>query len=314
MHLAITGASGFVGQSVLESLESRVSHLPITNLTLIVHQASVGISETLQSKCQVDVLARDLTEPWDLPSGITHLLHLAADGSRNPYSEDAAKAFVAIAEGLSAWARSVNQLKRVIHASSGACYGFVPIPGLYGSSPTKEWGKTTFVNGRLFAETLLAQKLGNHCEFVIARLFSFSGSNLLSRSQYALVQFIIQGLRTGEIVIEGHPATQRSYLDQRDLGDWLVQSLSFEPRSNGQILNIGSDIAVSMREVAEFVAKLTNSRITERQNSFTPDRYVADISETTRLLNVSQTVLWEDSVIEMIRQAKDSWAYWKGGS
>ena len=83
--LLITGANGFVGRSVYEKISSLDStKLPEEIILLTRNGVDFEIPNNL---ADVTVIKqRELTKPWNLDLNCTHIINLAADGSRAPYS------------------------------------------------------------------------------------------------------------------------------------------------------------------------------------------------------------------------------------
>lgn len=297
-NLAITGANGFVGRSIVEYIGT----LPLRNLpkrlTLITrHGLNFELPANLVELSKT--ISQDLTLPWIFSRDITHFLNLAADGSRNPYSEVASTQFVNISKNLVNWLKDSNSSMKVFHASSGACFGVQPVNKNHPPANNKQ----NFIESRIDAENYLIEnssKIGFNLS--IGRLFSFSGRHILLKPQYALSSFLTSAIRDGEIRVTGDPQTQRSYLHQDSMSNWILNAVQSE---NSHLeLQIGSSEAVTIQQLAEYVAKETNARV--EYAAFPPagDIYIPDNRETRIKLGVEEGTHWRDAVLEMISEAR----------
>ena len=154
--LLITGTNGFVGRSLIDQIASlNRDSLPGRLMLLTRHGLEFDLPVNL-SEISI-VLERDLTKDWMLNQEVSHLINLAADGSKSPYSPEASKNFSSIVSNLVSCISTFQNLPRVFHASSGACFGYLPI------NADKEFSnpKTNFVQNRLQAELDLKRASDN---------------------------------------------------------------------------------------------------------------------------------------------------------
>jgi dTDP-glucose 4,6-dehydratase len=100
--------------------------------------------------------------------------------------------------------------------------------------------------------TLYAAQYG--LEIVIARCFAFVGQDLPLNVHFAIGNFMRDALSRDAITVSGDGTAVRSYLDQRDLADWLTTILEWG--TSGRAYNVGSDRAIDMAELARLVRNL----------------------------------------------------------
>lgn len=292
--LAITGANGFVGKSVIKYLSSQDKNFLPDRIILITRSGlNYALPSSLESK--IEILEQDLTKEWKFKSNFTHLLNFAADGTRDPYSEEANQVFTSICRNLANYLEHLPDFKRLFHASTGACAGIFSIE----DSTSSANEKTDFIRNRLQGEDfLISHAETNGYEITIGRLFTFSGTFILEKKQYAITSFIESALRTGKIYINGDPNTTRSYLHQDAMSEWILATiLSDVPH---RILQIGSNERVSMQELAEMVAAITSAEIVYNRDHSPGNVYIPRNSRTSTLLNVDEGLHWRQAVIEMV--------------
>lgn len=297
-NLAITGANGFVGKSVVENISTlREDFLP-EKLTLITRQ---GISYQLSTELnkRISHIYQDLTLPWSFHSDISHIINLAADGTKNPYSVEASIQFEKISTNLVNWLNNFDTKTVVFHASSGACFGLHPSE----RGNDSENQKANFAKNRIEVENFLIKNAsGSNYDLNIARLFSFSGRNLLEKRQYALTNFVYSAVKFKEIHIKGNPLTQRSYLHQDAMSQWILKALI--SHKSYIDLQIGSNQALTLKELAEFVADATDAAIEYTNKPEPADIYIPNNEDTRIKLGVEEGLGWRDAVLEMISEAK----------
>jgi len=140
---------------------------------------------------------------------------------------------------------------KVLFTSSGAVYGprTAPAGEEDDCRPFTAYGK-----GKLEAEKILIE---SGLEAKIARCFAFVGPHLNRGIHFAIGNFIQNCLDGNPIVINGDGTPLRSYLYADDLVEWLFAIL--ERGENRRPYNVGSDHAVSIRELAETVRRVLGS-------------------------------------------------------
>ena len=291
-RILLTGASGFVGQSILDHI-SNSEEVFGKMITLIVNQSQPHISNQIKNKYEVRIIQSDLTNEWEFSGNFTHFINLAGDGTRNPYSVQSGERFLNISRHAANWINSRDL--EVFHASSGATLGYFPID----KKSKNIWTKKDFISFRLKAENEFLSKAGPHMRIRIGRLYSFIGPQLLGKKQYAINQFIDGANLNGLVELKGDPQTIRSYLWADDMAKWILRSIQ-APASS--ILNIGSSVKVSMLELAQYVACQAGANIEISENFEPGDIYVAQNADTLKLLGVSESLTWKQQVDEVMKQ------------
>ena len=287
-----------------------MSTLPVSQrpeLTTLVSRSEIkDLADVVAMNLNIKHVQADLLDQWKFDRTVTHILQLAADGSENAYSQKASDDFVKFSLRLIEWCETLSHKPVVVHASSGACFGYFSlnsdVRSKNGASSTSNeiWSKANFVDGRLKAEQLLQQAHDlNKFDLRVARLYSFIGEYIREKIHYAVPSFISMAKTSGVIHITGDPMTVRSYLSANDMADWLVAALQADTKL--PMLSIGSSAAVTMFDLAEFIAEQFSAKVVLNDQHTAGDIYVADNELTKDLLKVGETISWREALLDLMK-------------
>jgi UDP-glucuronate decarboxylase len=202
----------------------------------------------------------------------------------------------------------------VLFTSSGAVYGDITdgpdrIPEDWRRERGSQPLTSAYARGKVVAESMLKEATNaGKCVGLIARLFAFSGVHLPIDKHFAIGNFVRDVVQSQLITIRSDGSSVRSYMDGHDLAMWLLRIV--EAWSPDQIYHIGSERAISIRDLASLVAAryelLTNqvARV-EILGASSPldgvSRYVPSTYRTRQLLGIDETITLETSVDQMIQ-------------
>jgi len=182
--------------------------------------------------------------------------------------------------------------QKVLFTSSGAVYG----PGtalVDETAPCRP--ATAYGKGKLAAERLL---LESGLDVKIARCFAFTGPYLNKNIHYAIGNFMRDCLAGNDIVINGDGTPRRSYLYADDLVEWLFAIL--ERGEAGRPYNVGSDVAVSILELAETVRRVLGAKndivVKGASQGGPPSVYVPEIGRARDELGLDMRIGLEEAI------------------
>ena len=300
----ITGGTGFFGTWFLESFAWANRRLNLNSSMLVLTRDIDAFKKKvphLGDNHSISFHEGDVRS-YEFPNGVfEYIIHAAASFQSNMSEEDALDVFDIIADGTRhtlEFSKHCN-LKKFLLISSGAVYG-KQTPNMkrihedchQGPDPT-DW-RSAYGEGKRVAEllTILNARKYNY-EAKIARCFTFLGPYQRLDGQWAITDFINDGLKGGPIVVKGDGMPCRSYLYAADLMIFLWKIL-FDGKSCLPY-NVGSDVETSIRILAEIVADsfkmegnvvISEKQVTDRDNN----RYVPSIERANEGLNLRQYI------------------------
>ena len=301
-RILITGGTGFFGKSMLDyrlrhgrQIDAEwiiVSRNPVAFLHDNPQFANIADVRFVRG----DVLHENvLVDAIDLGQ-IDAIIHAAAVLDPSAPADRILSAAIKGTGNVISLAQRVG-CEKILFTSSGAVYG-------QRSSLACERDEcvpsTPYGRGKVAAERLLVE---SGLDVKIARCFSFVGKYLDRTIYYAIGNFIQNCLDGKPIVINGNGTPLRSYLYADDLVEWLFAIL--ERGENGRPYNVGSDRAVSIRDLAETVREALGSssevQVLGRDVPGAADVYVPDISRIRRELGVEVKCDLRSAIIRTAR-------------
>ncbi|MBK6637726.1 MAG: NAD(P)-dependent oxidoreductase [Rhodocyclaceae bacterium] len=283
-HFLITGATGFYGKWLLESISAANNQLgtgisaslPSRDPTRFAHEYPRLAMRPEFDWCQCTSLATA-----DFPQACDFVIDLAT-----PTAAEIGAGGTVLAEAtLASTAQVIAYAKRsgatrVLYASSGAVYGTT--------------SQLAYCELKKRTEALY---LGSGLNVVIARGFAFIGPYLPLTNKFAVGSFIRDALAGGPIRVQGDGTPVRSFLYGADLAVWLLTLLV-----NGdvaQTYDVGSDEDVSIGELARRIAahRNVNVIIEGHENDASPiPQYVPTLTAAHTALGLRPLVRLDEAI------------------
>ena len=308
-RIFITGGTGFFGCWLLETLLWANDRLGLkvraTVLTRDV-RAFEQKAPHLAKHSAVTMLTGDVRS-FVFPDGeFSHVIHAATQSSAALNQAQPVLMFDTIVEGTRHCLEfAANRgARRFLLTSSGAVYGRQPaelthLPESFSGAPDTLDPHSAYGEGKRAAETLCAlASRGARLEAKIARCFAFAGPYMELDAHFAIGNFIRDQMNGGPIRVQGDGTPYRSYMYASDLMTWLWTILF---RGTGsRAYNVGSEEAVSIRDLANTVADTLSPRV-EVEILGTPtgapaERYVPCTARAREELGLSQQVSLAETI------------------
>ena len=292
MRIFVTGGTGFFGKSILARRATAPGRTASDRYTILSRDPDRFRRDNprFADLPGVDWLKGDVRD-FAFPEGPFDAIVHAATSAVTTLSD--AEQTSVILEGtrrVAAFAEACG-CRKVLFTSSGAVYGpqTAPVAEDAPCRPATAYGKA-----KLAAERLL---LDAGLDVRIARCFAFTGPHLNRDIHYAVGNFIRDALAGRPVVVRGDGTPRRSYLFADDLVDWLFAILACG--ETGRPYNVGSDVSVSVRELAETVARVLGGgpvQILGRPTDAPPAVYVPVVERARRELGLSVAVPLEEAI------------------
>ncbi len=309
MKVLVTGGTGFVGRALMQ----RVLAKSVDGEFVFVGRTS---STRLTSGASSTGPGWNVLEPSNIEPTFDVVIHAATPASAMLNSEDPLQMIEIVYRGtLNAleFALAHTKLPRFLLLSTGGIYGEMP-PGTvnfredYMGAIRTTNSKSAYAESKRLSEVLLAcfaEKYGLSGH--IMRLFAFSGPSLPLDRHFAVGNFVRDAVGSSLIQVRSDGTSVRSYLDERDLADWILAAIY--RRNINEISHVGSERAISIGELAHLVASRTetitgspcNVKILGKSSPVDGvARYVPNTARTRECLGVKETISLEQSIDDMI--------------
>lgn len=321
-NVVITGASGFIGTWLTLSWASARRKYNGKGKLLITCRFPDEITKMalqIDGRCPISNLPSDIRNlhiPDEYQSG--YIIHAATPASASLNRDDPQTMFGVIIEGQErVLSEALRLSSRLLFLSSGAVYGRQPLElGFLSEDKHLELNieseASAYHDGKRAAELqsdIAVQTLG--ADVVTARLFAFLAPFLPFGTHFAAGNFIQDALNGSAINIKSGGGSVRSYQYATDLCTHLWALLS--RGITGEKYNVGSEAAVTIKELALAIAQNINPSIQvvvsgiDTTENLT--RYVPSVKKIESQLAVKNHVDLDES----IRRTASWWKQSEGG-
>lgn len=316
-EILLTGGTGFFGRALLRYwLHQAEEGKGIANVCVLSRnpQNFLKLYPEFSNHSWLNFHQGDILYSTSLPEKgqFSHVLHAASDSTIGPQLTPLER-YVQIVDGtrnLLDYATKKN-ISRVLLISSGAVYGpqpldMVAISENYNGMPDPLRPENGYSVAKRCAEHLCALYRERHgIEILVARCFSFVGRDLPLNVHFAIGNFINDALKQKNISIDGDGRPIRTYLDQRDLARWLIK-IMYEGH-DGEAYNVGSDVAVTIEELAILVRDtlapgkkiLINNKASD--GNFR-NKYIPDISKARKQLHLEINYSLKQAIYDAVKK------------
>jgi len=268
----LTGGTGFFGKWLLESFiyanEKSALNAKITTLTRNPEEFLIQYPFYKEHANTVQFVKGDiLNYDFNLNEKFHFIIHAATAASEALNKSNPLLMMDTITLGT----RKIldfaitQPLEGLLFVSSGAIYGKQP----WSLSHINEHdsfnininnSNSAYAEGKRIAELYCSTYFEKYnLQIKIARCFAFVGPYLPLDSHFAIGNFINNVLKREDIIIKGDGSTIRSYMYASDLMIWLWRILI-----NGGTntpYNVGSDESISIKELAERINEISDSKV-----------------------------------------------------
>lgn len=315
----ITGGTGFFGCWLLESFAWANDKLDLGASAFVLSRNPVAFEKKaphLYNNKSIKFIKGDIKDFVFPNDSFSYLIHTSV---YQPNTDEKTNNISMINEMLNGTMRILDfcaqaEIEKMLLVSTGAVYGKAPshlknIPEDFSDSIDPTTSGSIYHHVRRIMETLsVIYAEENDFEAKIARCFSFLGPYLPLNGRFAASDFILDTFSQNSITVKSDGKAVRSYLYMADLAIWLWTIL-FKGK-NRRPYNVGSELPVTIREVAEEFSKesvppLPVSILKKPSQGAAPDYYVPDTFRARSELNLRQRITLSTAVKKTMQWHRD---------
>ncbi len=293
-NILITGGAGFVGSHLCDELVKQSKVICIDNF-------STGDEKNIDhllSNPDFEFIRHDLCEPIELENfpelekfrikfqGIQEIYNLACPTSPKNFHDNRIDTLLANSYAVkNTLDLAVKYDAKFLHFSSSVVYG--PKRDSGGNIAEHDVGivdmlseRSSYDEGKRFAETIVKNFRDVFMiDSKIVRIFRTYGPRMKLNDGQLIPDFIYNALDNKELLMHSDESETTSLCYIADIVDGAMKMMDSD--SPGPV-NLGSDVAVSMTEVANKIIEMTGSKSNVVKNDGTiklPDLCIPDISK-----------------------------------
>jgi UDP-glucuronate decarboxylase len=258
LRILVTGGAGFIGSHLIEKLLQEKHFVISADNYYTGNPVNTALFKNNEN---FEFIRHDINFPLYIE--VDGIYNLACPASPIHYQKDPVQTLKTSVQG------SINLLglakrtgAKILQASTSEIYGDPKI------NPQVEeyWGnvnpigpRSCYDEGKRAAETLFFDYHRQHdLDIRVARIFNTFGPRMSFNDGRVVSNFIYQALHDKDITIYGTGEQTRSFCYVDDLVDGLVKL--FNQDSAFQPINLGNPEPISMKQLAQEIIELTNSK------------------------------------------------------
>jgi len=293
MNIVLTGGSGFIGSHLSKELLKNGE-----NKLIVVDNLLTGNLDNIQDLLDHEnatFVQHDVQDHIEIDEKVDYVFHLASAASPVAYTENPVNTLKAGSLG------TINTLG--LARKHGAEYFLASTSEVYGDpliTPQNEeyWGnvnpngeRSMYDEAKRFAEAATATYARSYdIKTKIIRIFNTYGPNMQLNDGRVVTNLIVQALNDEDLTIYGDGSQTRSF---SYVSDTVAGILAMMESNHYEVFNIGNPYEMTVKELAETILKLTNSKseiIYKPLPNDDPQQRRPDISKAKEKLN------WEPKV------------------
>jgi UDP-glucuronate decarboxylase len=306
-RILVTGGAGFLGSHLCEHLLELGHEVICLDNFFTAQRRNV---EHLLDDHRFELVRHDVTEPMTIE--VDEIYHLACPASPVHYQRNPVRTIRTAVQGTLNMLDMAREVRaRILIASTSEVYGDPR------EHPQSEpyWGhvnpigpRACYDEGKRCAEALTVSYTRQYGVATrIARIFNTYGPRMHEDDGRVVSNFVLQALRGQPITIYGDGAQTRSFCYVSDLVEGFVR-LQALPDDPGP-MNLGNPRESTIRELADMVLRLTDSRSRLQIEPLPVDdpvRRCPDIAKARRLLGWEPNVTLEQGLLKTIEYMREA--------
>ncbi|AWI90066.1 NAD-dependent dehydratase [Methylobacterium sp. DM1] len=291
-RILVTGGAGFLGSHLCELLLAQGHEI------LCVDNFFTGTRRNithLLGNSNFEMLRHDVTFP--LYVEVDEIYNLACPASPIHYQFDPVQTTkTSVIGAINMLGLAKRTKAKIFQASTSEVYGDPEVH----PQPEEYWGRVNpigyrscYDEGKRCAETLFFDYHRQHnLPIKVVRIFNTYGPRMHPNDGRVVSNIVLQALRNEDITLYGDGAQTRSFCYVDDLIEGFIRLMNSGPEVTGPI-NIGNPGEFTIRQLAEMVVEITNSKSKMVYRPLPPDdprQRRPDITKAQEVLGWQPTV------------------------
>ena len=258
-RILITGGAGFIGSFLCEKLLAQGHDVICIDNMYTGSRRNIA---KLLSNPGFEFIRHDVTFPLYIE--VDEIYNLACPASPIHYQRDPVQTTKTSVHGAINMLGLAKRVKaRILQASTSEVYGdpvVHPQTESYWGNVNPIGPRSCYDEGKRCAETLFFDYYRQHrLPIKVARIFNTYGPRMHPNDGRVVSNFIVQALKGEPITLFGEGTQTRSFCYVDDLVEGLIRLMNAPAELTGPV-NLGNPKEFSVRELAEKIIHLTNTR------------------------------------------------------
>ena len=295
-RVLVTGGAGFLGSWMCDVLIAQNAKVICLDNLASGREQNI---ENLKENENFSFLRYDISQPVILDKKIDFVLHMASRAS--PLEFEQFPIQIMKANTLGTWIAlgiAKKNRARLLFTSTSEIYGesqIIPTPETYHGNVNTLGIRGCYDEAKRAGEAMCMAYMRQHgVDVRIVRIFNTYGPRMRADGYYGRVvpRFIIQALNNEPITIFGDGSQTRSFCYITDQIEGLIRFIA-KDGLNGEVINIGNPIELSVMDLALLIKKITGSESILQHFPLPqddPHRRCPIIGKAQQLLNWSSKV------------------------
>ena len=307
MKYLITGGAGFIGSNLVSRIIKEATKV------IVIDNLITGSNENLKKfeKYENFVFhSHDIQNHFDPQENIDFVIHLASCASPVAYSNHPINTLKSGSIGtINALGIARKYGSKFLLSSTSEVYGdpkVTPQPESYWGNVNPVGPRSMYDESKRFAEAATQAYISEYSlNAKIIRIFNTYGPSMQINDGRVVTNFIVQALKNQDITIYGDGSQTRSFCYVDDTVAGLLLALNYD---NPEIFNIGNDNEITIKEFAEFIIEVTNSKSNLVYKDLPQDdplQRKPDLTKSSKILGYKPLVSLEEGILKTINWVKE---------
>ena len=307
MKYLITGGAGFIGSNLVSRIINEATKV------IVIDNLITGSNENLKKfeKYENFVFhSHDIQNHFDPQENIDFVIHLASCASPVAYSNHPINTLKSGSIGtINALGIARKYGSKFLLSSTSEVYGdpkVTPQPESYWGNVNPVGPRSMYDESKRFAEAATQAYISEYSlNAKIIRIFNTYGPSMKLNDGRVVTNFIVQALKNQDITIYGDGSQTRSFCYVDDTVAGLLLALNYD---KPEIFNIGNDNEITIKEFAEFIIEVTNSKsnlVYKNLPQDDPLQRKPDLTKSSKILGYEPLVSLEEGILKTINWVKE---------